>query len=173
MGLSKRPSTGSRPGSWADGGRYGWAPGDDAVIRHRVKKDGTKVLVIDLRFQRSDGTDERYRKDAQVQTKAAAQAEERRLIAQFAEHDAEAQEGAGHEAGEQEKLGRRGSVLQSERSSAKRSPAFGAGTTLRSTVPDLKPFEESSSLRSLNGASWSRGTPRWPRIRFQNPRDAT
>lgn len=49
-----------------------------AVVRRTIK--GQRFWVIDRRFKRIDGTEERYRRVAKVQNRAAAEAEERRLI---------------------------------------------------------------------------------------------
>lgn len=49
-----------------------------------VKRRGERRLIIDIRFRHSDGTKGRYRKDAEVQTLAAARAEERRRLAALA-----------------------------------------------------------------------------------------
>jgi integrase len=48
--------------------------------------NGEKVWVIDRRFRRSDGATERYRRAAQVQTRDAAEAEERRIKDYFVAH---------------------------------------------------------------------------------------
>jgi integrase len=56
-------------------------------IQTRTTKDGTKLLWIYLVFRnRQTGAQERYRRDAQVQTRAGAQAEERRIQAHFVQH---------------------------------------------------------------------------------------
>ena len=46
----------------------------------RRKRDGTSLLVIDFRFRDKDGREQRYRRDARVQTRAGAEAEARRLM---------------------------------------------------------------------------------------------
>lgn len=46
----------------------------------RRKRDGTSHLVIDFRFRDKDGREQRYRRDARVQTRAGAEAEARRLM---------------------------------------------------------------------------------------------
>jgi len=54
-----------------------------------VKKrpiNGERVWVIDRRFRTANGKEERYRRAAQVQSRDAAEAEERRIQAYFAEH---------------------------------------------------------------------------------------
>lgn len=51
-----------------------------------VTRRGSPRLVIDLQFRSKDGTLARYRRDAQVQTMAAARAEEKRLQANIARH---------------------------------------------------------------------------------------
>lgn len=54
----------------------------------KVKRKGGTRLVIDILYRKPDGARGRYRKDAQVQTMAAARTEERRLlsnIGQFGE----------------------------------------------------------------------------------------
>jgi integrase len=43
-------------------------------------RDGKSHLVIDLRFRDKDGREQRYRRDAHVQTRAGAEAEARRLM---------------------------------------------------------------------------------------------
>lgn len=45
-----------------------------------------KLWVIDRRFRTPDGREERYRRAAQVQTKLAAESEERRLIEHGEKH---------------------------------------------------------------------------------------
>ena len=45
---------------------------------------GARVLVIDISYRAPDGTKARYRRDAEVQTRAAAFAEERRRLAAVA-----------------------------------------------------------------------------------------
>jgi hypothetical protein len=52
----------------------------------RVVRAGKPSLFIDIRYRTSSGEKRRFRRDAQVQTMAAARAEERRLIVQLAEH---------------------------------------------------------------------------------------
>lgn len=47
---------------------------------------GRRVLVIDIRYRKKSGARARYRKDAQVQTQAAATAEERRILACISAH---------------------------------------------------------------------------------------
>jgi integrase len=44
------------------------------------KRDGKSHLVIDFRFRDKDGREQRYRRDAHVQTRAGAEAEARRLM---------------------------------------------------------------------------------------------
>ena len=44
------------------------------------KRDGKSILVIDFRFRDKDGREQRYRRDAHVQTRAGAEAEARRLM---------------------------------------------------------------------------------------------
>lgn len=57
------------------------------MITHRDKPDGTRMLVVLLTFRnRTTGATERYRRDAQVQTRAGAQSEERRIIEHFGSH---------------------------------------------------------------------------------------
>jgi hypothetical protein len=51
------------------------------------KVNGKDAWVIDRRFRRlSDGREERYRRVAEVQTRAAADAEERRVCGYYAQH---------------------------------------------------------------------------------------
>ena len=52
----------------------------------KVDRRGERILVIDIRYRKPDGSKGRYRHDAQVQTMAAATAEERRLLANIAQH---------------------------------------------------------------------------------------
>jgi hypothetical protein len=52
----------------------------------KVERRGQRVLVIDIRFRKPDGSKGRYRHDAQVQTIAAATAEERRLLANIGQY---------------------------------------------------------------------------------------
>ena len=47
------------------------------------KVNGVKTWVIDRRFRRADGREERYRRAAKVQIKAAAIQEEAELIVEF------------------------------------------------------------------------------------------
>lgn len=55
------------------------------MIRKATRRGETR-LVIDIHYRREDGTGARYRKDAQVQTLAAARAEERRILGLLAQH---------------------------------------------------------------------------------------
>ena len=50
----------------------------------KVNRRGQRILVIDIRFTKKDGSAGRYRHDARVQTTAAATAEERRLLSNVA-----------------------------------------------------------------------------------------
>ncbi|WP_437785346.1 tyrosine-type recombinase/integrase [Sorangium sp. So ce1097] len=52
----------------------------------RTTRRGKPVLVLDIHWQRKDGSQGRYRRDAQVQTMAAARAEERRILANIAQY---------------------------------------------------------------------------------------
>ncbi len=52
----------------------------------KIERRGERTLVIDIRFRKPDGSKGRYRHDAQVQTMAAATAEERRLLANIAQY---------------------------------------------------------------------------------------
>jgi integrase len=52
----------------------------------KAERRGQRVLFIDIRYTKKDGTKARFRKDAQVQTAAAAAAEERRLLANIAQY---------------------------------------------------------------------------------------
>jgi len=52
----------------------------------KVLRHGKPRLFIDIRYKRKDGGRGRFRKDAQVQTMAAARAEERRYLLAIAEH---------------------------------------------------------------------------------------
>lgn len=49
-----------------------------------VTRRGVRRLIIDIRYRQSDGTKGRYRHDAEVQTLAAARAEERRRLGALA-----------------------------------------------------------------------------------------
>lgn len=49
-----------------------------------IKRRGQRVLVIDFSYTKPDGNKGRYRRDAEVQTRAAALAEERRRLAAVA-----------------------------------------------------------------------------------------
>jgi hypothetical protein len=53
------------------------------TVRKRKTRDGGSRLVIDIRYRTADGRTRRFRRDAQVQTKTAALAEERRLLAEL------------------------------------------------------------------------------------------
>jgi hypothetical protein len=50
----------------------------------KVNRRGKRTLVVDIVWRKADGSQGRYRKDATVQTMAAATAEERRLLANLA-----------------------------------------------------------------------------------------
>lgn len=52
----------------------------------KVERRGRRILVVDIVWRKGDGTQGRYRKDAAVQTIAAATAEERRLLANLAKY---------------------------------------------------------------------------------------
>jgi integrase len=52
----------------------------------KIDRRGRRILVIDIRYKKPDGSKGRYRHDAQVQTMAAATAEERRLLANIAQY---------------------------------------------------------------------------------------
>ena len=52
----------------------------------KMERRGQRILVIDIRYKKKDGTPGRYRRDAQVQTVPAATAEERRLLANLAQY---------------------------------------------------------------------------------------
>jgi integrase len=60
--------------------------GKDPIMIRKVDRRGQRILVIDIRYRKPDGSKGRYRHDAQVQTIAAATAEERRLLANIAQH---------------------------------------------------------------------------------------
>ncbi len=55
------------------------------MIRKEERR-GQRFLVIDIRYKKRDGTRARYRHDAEVQTVAGATAEERRILANIAQH---------------------------------------------------------------------------------------
>jgi integrase len=52
----------------------------------KINRRGSPVLFIDIRYKKKDGTRARFRKDAQVQTLAAARAEEKRYLLHIAQH---------------------------------------------------------------------------------------
>ncbi len=52
---------------------------------HKVMRRGETRWVIDIRYRTPDGSQKRYRRDAQVQTRSAADNEVRRLLARLAE----------------------------------------------------------------------------------------
>jgi integrase len=52
----------------------------------KVQRRGKRVLLIDFWYTNKDGSDERFRHDAQVQTMLAATAEERRYLANVAQY---------------------------------------------------------------------------------------
>jgi integrase len=52
----------------------------------KIERRGQRILVIDIRYTKADGSKGRYRHDAQVQTMPAATAEERRLLANIARY---------------------------------------------------------------------------------------
>lgn len=52
----------------------------------KADRRGQRILVIDIRYKKPDGSKGRYRHDAQVQTMAAATAEERRLLANIVQY---------------------------------------------------------------------------------------
>lgn len=54
------------------------------TIRKRKLRDGSSRLFIEIRYRTIEWRKERYRRDAQVQTKSAAEAEQRRLLAELA-----------------------------------------------------------------------------------------
>jgi len=58
--------------------------GEIAMTVRTVKRRGERRLVIDIQYGKSDGTKGRFRRDAEVQTLAAAHAEERRRLAALA-----------------------------------------------------------------------------------------
>lgn len=53
------------------------------TIRSRKAADGAVILFIDIRYRTVDGGKHRFRRDAQIQTKSGARAEERRLLAEL------------------------------------------------------------------------------------------
>lgn len=55
------------------------------TIRKEERRAGETRLVIDIRYRTADGRKHRFRRDAQLQTMAAAKAEERRLLVQLAQ----------------------------------------------------------------------------------------
>src|SRR5882724_5602027 len=54
------------------------------TIRKRKLRDGSSRLFIEIRYRTAEGRKERYRRDAQIQTKGGAEAEHRRLVAELA-----------------------------------------------------------------------------------------
>src|SRR5262245_9160038 len=60
--------------------------GKDPIMIRKENRRGERVLVIDIRYTKPDGTRARFRRDAHVQTMAAATAEERRILASIAQH---------------------------------------------------------------------------------------
>ena len=54
----------------------------------KVDRRGRAILVIDILYKSKNGTNARYRHDAQVQTMAAATAEERQILANIASYGA-------------------------------------------------------------------------------------
>jgi len=56
------------------------------VTIRKVTRRGETRLVIDIHYRKPDGSPGRFRRDAQVQSLAAARAEERRLITLLAQH---------------------------------------------------------------------------------------
>ncbi len=50
----------------------------------KEERGGQPRWVIDIPYQTADGKKQRYRRDAQIQTKFAAEAEHRRLLAELA-----------------------------------------------------------------------------------------
>jgi integrase len=55
------------------------------VTIRKVDRDGQSRWVIDIPYKTAGGKRERYRRDAQVQTKSASEAEHRRLLAELAQ----------------------------------------------------------------------------------------
>jgi hypothetical protein len=53
------------------------------TIRKRESRDGKSRLFIEIRYRTADGRSMRFRRDASVQTRTAALAEERRLLAEL------------------------------------------------------------------------------------------
>ncbi|MDF3067090.1 MAG: hypothetical protein K0R38_2691 [Polyangiaceae bacterium] len=51
----------------------------------KVERDGKSRWVIDIPYKTANGKRERYRRDAQVQTKSGAEAEHRRLLVELAQ----------------------------------------------------------------------------------------
>jgi integrase len=52
----------------------------------KVERGGERVLVVDIHYRKKNGSQGRYRHDAQVQTMAAATAEERRILGNIAQY---------------------------------------------------------------------------------------
>jgi integrase len=52
----------------------------------KVQRRGETRLVVDITWKKNDGAQGRYRHDAEVQTMAAARAEERRILATLGQH---------------------------------------------------------------------------------------
>jgi integrase len=55
------------------------------VTIRKVERDGKSRWVIDIPYKTANGKRERYRRDAQVQTKSGAEAEHRRLLVELAQ----------------------------------------------------------------------------------------
>jgi integrase len=53
------------------------------TVRKRVAKTGESRLFIEIRYTTVEGRKKRFRRDAQLQTRSGAQAEERRLLAEL------------------------------------------------------------------------------------------
>jgi hypothetical protein len=71
------------------------------MIRKR-EKNGETRLFIDIWYRKKDGSKARYRKDASVQTMAAARAEERRILANITLHGEPFEPGAAVEVVEEQ-----------------------------------------------------------------------
>src|SRR5262249_20829240 len=60
--------------------------GKDPIMIRKIERRGQRILVIDIRYKKPDGSKGRYRHDARAQTMAAATVEERRLLANIAQY---------------------------------------------------------------------------------------
>ena len=119
----------------------------------KATRRGLPRLVIDIVFTKPDGTQGRYRKDAQVQTMAAARAEERRLLSLLAQYGEPFEPSETPEPPVAEKASKRG------RAGAQVRPAL-AGSVLRCVMRSRKRAAHATvghreSDRNDQKGSWS------------------